>query len=418
MAFGPYGVNDNPGASPSVYDAALREVWTSDRLEDQLYQNTVLLDRIDRGGRNVTIGGVAVTPVHVSRNGGYTALPQDGGYLNSPGRQGIRQAQWNYAHHNLQIKIQGSAIDMTGGRAEAVANVIDVEVTGALADLRQQITRQLYMDGSARIAPVTGIAGNVVTLDAQAGMDAITRGWLFVGAPVDIGTNADEESAAADRIITAVDPSDPANPRITVSGAAPGAGANTFVSWANSRDGATSFEMNGLPNIVSQTGVLGGIDPTAVPLWSAASVDNTAQDLSLGLLYGLQRAVMQSTGNQVDFVVTSLKQQAAFYALLQAQARFVGDTNLGAGNVGGAQFAGMPIVGDPNAPDGVMFFLSLKNLFLVNSGRPRWQNFSTNGGQSALDWIQGEDAYGAKLTYRVNLATDRRNAHAALTNLN
>lgn len=40
--------------------------------------------------------------------------------------------------------------------------------------------------------------------------------------------------------------------------------------------------------------------------------------------------------------------------------------------------------------------------------KPYWQNKHTGG--EILSWIQGTDSYGAKLTYRANLATNDRQA--------
>src|SRR4051812_14150233 len=123
-------------------DAALRETWTESRLAEQLYQGNPLLDKVKKL-KTTQVGQQAVTPIHTGRNWGYTPLPAAGGSLNAAGQQALAQATWQYTHHNQQVKIQGSAIDGTRGDALSVAEVVDLEVSGALDDLNRQLTRQL-----------------------------------------------------------------------------------------------------------------------------------------------------------------------------------------------------------------------------------------------------------------------------------
>src|SRR5512139_997037 len=117
-------------ATLTAYNDALKRIWTQEKLEEQIYQDTPLLDKIQKITRH-KVGEVARVPLHVSRNGGYTALPSGGGTLNTAGNQGISKAEYNYTHHHQQIAIQGDAIDGTSSNALSVAEVIDTEVKGA-----------------------------------------------------------------------------------------------------------------------------------------------------------------------------------------------------------------------------------------------------------------------------------------------
>jgi hypothetical protein len=61
-----------------------------------------------------------------------------------------------------------------------VAEVVDLEVTGALTDLNRQLTRQLFMDGDGLVAQCgTTTTTNVVSLNAANGFNAIlsVAGW-------------------------------------------------------------------------------------------------------------------------------------------------------------------------------------------------------------------------------------------------
>jgi hypothetical protein len=139
-------------------------------------------------------------------NWGFSTTSSAGGALNDAGNQSYAQAQWAYTNQHVQIAIQGSAIDQTKGDALSVANVVDEEVSGAVNDLNRNLTRQIFSDGDAVIAQCgTTTSSTTVQLNTTSGYDAIERGWLGVGAKIDIGTAADGDSIADGREITAVD---------------------------------------------------------------------------------------------------------------------------------------------------------------------------------------------------------------------
>lgn len=400
-------------ATLTTINAALKEVWTQDRLEEQLYQDNPFWDEVEKTSR-YTIGEYAVTPLHTQRNGGYSAISSAGGTLNTAGNQGVAQAQWQFTHHHQQIGIQGSAIDQSAQSANSVANVVDLEVSGALNDLKKQITRQAFSNGDGRICDcgVTS-ASNVVVLSTGDGYDALVRRWLHVGSQVDIGTAASPTSLVNGETVTAVSKV-AATPTITVTSSITTTASN-FVSIKGNRTGSSAtYEMNGLRNIVSSSADLGGLTVAANPEWQASLVTTTSQALTLTLMLQHQEAVQQNTGDNPTDVLTSLKQRRVFYSLLQNQARFSSDA-FEAGSVDKVRWNGMTVQAHPDCFSGDMYFLTKKNLFIVASDKPYWQNKITGG--DILSWIQGQDAYGAKLTYRAQLATNRRNAHARIGSL-
>lgn len=395
-------------------DAALKETWTEERLAEQLYQGNPFLAKVKKL-KTTKVGQVATTPIHVSRNYGYTPLGAGGGNLNAAGQQGLAQAQWQYTHHNQQIAIQGSAIDGTAGDALSVAEVVDLEVSGALNDLNRQLTRQLFMDGDGFVAQCGTTTASTTVVLAAAGFNAIERGWLAPGMKVDIGTAADGDAVVAGATITAVN-ENAASPTITINSSVT-TSASHFVSIAGSRSpvNGASLEMNGLGNIVSQTATLGGITVAAQPSWASPSVDATSQALTLPLMYAQARKVFQKTGSEPDYVITSPKQLEKAYSLLQAQVRFTGDSGVAAGNVEGTKIGSLNVYRDPDCKNEDMFFTTFGDLHIVSAGDPYWQNKIAGG--NILEWIQGTDSYGAKLTVRMNLGARRRNSHAALRGL-
>lgn len=392
-------------ATLTSVNAALERVWTQKTLEDQLYSETPFLDRLKKQDR-YTVGETARVPLHVSRNGGYTALPAGGGNLNTAGNQGLQKAEFNYTNHHQQIALQGDAIDGTQG-TNAIVEAVDLEVKGALTDINRQLTRQLFMNGDALIAQCRTSSTNNVDLNTTSGLHAVTRGWLFVGQPVDVGTTASETAIVDNSLITAVDET-AATPNITVAaGNQTGEGTTHYVSQANSRSGTTSYEMNGLQNIVSATSTLGGLAPATEGLWKS-TVNSTSQAVSVSLLLTAKRTIKQKGGGgKRPFILTGLYQEQKIYESLAQQVRYSSDSKIDAGNSEKVTIAGMEVWADPDCQDTDLYIGDFDHFFLVAIDKPYWQNKHTGG--QILAWVQGTDAYGAKLSYRVNLATNRRN---------
>lgn len=400
-------------ADLTAYNDALKQTWTSDKIEKQFYDGNKTLEKIEKTPR-YHVGKEALTPLHLNRTGGYSVVPSSGSSaLNAATSVGLDQASWTYSHHHAQVKIEGAAIDQTDGKAVSVANVIDTEMSSATSVVKKQLSRQLFGNGDALIAQctTTSSANEVELLSTGDGYDAIVRRHLHKGLYVDLGTTADEDSVAGDRLITAVE-KNASTPSITIDGATVSTSSTTYVSIANARAGTTSYEMNGLRNIISQSASLGGI--TAAGEWQAAAVDSTTTDLSLGKLLDMQEAIQQETGEFVDNCITSYKQQRRFYDLLQTQVRFPSDT-LGAGSTDTVTWNNMKVTPDVDCPNRLWAFLNIKDLLIVKKKDPYWQSDITGG--QPLEWIQGTTAFGGMLTYRMQLACKRRNSHGLFTAL-
>lgn len=396
-------------ADTTAHNAVLKEVWTQDHLEKQFYAKNPFLDKIEKETPTYSIGDYAIVPVHVGRSGGYSVVPGTGSTsLNAADSQKVTQAQYDWTNHWFQIELDENVIRKTQGNAVAVAKSVDIEVNGALSDLQKQITRQMLGgNGDALLAQCgTTTASTTVTLNAAANQ-ALVRGWLPVGQKIDIGTTANEVAVVAGATVTAVTQSTTA-PTITIDSAVTTTSSH-YVSIAKARSGATSYEANGLRNVIG-TATLGGINPATYPSWQG-SVNTTAQDLSLSALLAMQQTVGQVTGNTPDWVLTSLQQQVNFYKLLQTQVRFTGDTQIGSGNVSKPNWNGMEIDAEPDVLDGEWYALTKSDLFLVRDGGPDWTNQDAGG--NILVWRQGTTRYVGGLHWHVQLAARRRNSHAA-----
>ena len=390
-------------ATQTSLEAALDVIWTSRRFKEQLFENNKFLDKLKKTDK-YSQGLEAKVPLHTSRNGGFTSLPSGGGTLNDAGNQGYNEANFKLTHHHQQVALQGDILDISEDKAGSIVSAADEEITRALNDMNRQFTRMSYGDGSGRIAQCRTSSSNDVDLNTTSGRIAIERGWLFEGQPIDVGTKANETAIVNNSRITAIDDT---NYGLTVAaGAVAGEGTTHYVSQANARSGETSFEMNGIQNAISESAEFGGLTPANERQWKA-TVNSTTTNLTITALLNAQRKIRQRRGDDPTFLLTSLIQQQKFYELLEQQVQFGSDKGLEAGNDLTAKWNGMEIFSDPDCPDELLAMGHWDHFFLVQNKEPYWQN-SVTGGEK-LAWIQGTDSYGGKLTWRANLAADRRN---------
>ncbi len=392
-------------ATWSAYQNALKEVWTSDTLKAQLATSDEILRRLEATDK-YQVGEYAIVPTKTSRGGGFSVTPSSGSAaLNAASNVSIGQPQYSLAWHYGNINIQHAAIESTGSKAAAVAEVVDTEVSDAVDELRTQLCRELYGNGDSLIATCgTSTSTTTISLDATTGYDAIVRQWLHPGLVIDIGTSASEASVVGDVVIQSVTKSATA-PKIVVSGSAVTTSSANFISVANARSGATAYEANGLQNVYSTSASLGGV--AAGGQWQAAAVDSTTTDLTLDSMLAVQEAIMQETGVFEIDVLTSFRQQRRFYNLFQNQVRFQSDSGIAAGSTETITWNGMKVSAQYHCPSTKMFFVNFDDLLLV-TGRHGIHWFDEITGGERLTQAPLSTAFTATCAYPVNLAARRR----------
>lgn len=406
--------------------SVLKDAWTSDRLAKQFYDENPVLDDIQEVQATM-IGSQAQVPIHKYNSGGYTSTSPAGGVLNPPGQVGTDQAIYTMVYHWFQVQLETGALNQTGGDTQAIVAAKDLEIKGAISATSRQISRQLVNNGDGLIAQcTTTTASTTVNLLPQAsgglGYDAIVRGWLYPGLPIDIGTTADSDSVVTGTVITDVN-EDPTSPSITI-GTSVTTSSSHYISIANPNSAtATSPELNGFRNMFASNGTLGGINP-ATPgegFWKPALIDTTTTSFSLDLALNLQLKGFQKSGKYGGTVYTSAKQNAAFYSLLQNQVRFVGEQKLGAGGVGGLtgmEWNGMGINVLPDIVDKEWYYVDKSAFVRIvgNIKKPTWTS-ELEGGGEGLRWQQGTTAFTEGLVFPFNVGVQRRNTSAAAIGL-
>lgn len=412
----------------SGYSNAAKEVFDADTLKKMFYDENPFLDSLEKKKR-VIIGKRAQVAVHTGRAGGTSVFDAAGGTLNTADSEDIAQAQYTLSYNWFPVEIETGALNEITGGNQSVGEALEHMLSSGINNLRNQVTRQV-LTGHGRIAQcststtsttINLIPPTTVSAGEVSGTDALQLGWIQPGDVIDVGTTSDYDTIADGVTVTAVTESLTA-PSIT-TGTSVSTATTNFVSLHDIKGAAGSGTLRESAGLVTIAGTsantVGGIDGNTSSYWNPAEVDSTSTLIDLDLLLRLNRRVARRTGKGGAYLLTSLKQLDAIYALLQSQVRFMGDREIGAGGSESVKWRGSTINALPQVPENVLFFLTMEDLELVfgQYDKPTWAS-EIEGSNKGGVWRVGGTSFADAVVYPLGLAARRRNSHAAATNLN
>jgi len=389
----------------ATLDAITKEVYQG-KIQNQLQEEAVGYKRILRTSSGVEsqVGGKYVTfPLRVRRNAGIgyrNELEQ----LQNAGQQGFISVRIGLKYGYGRVRMSGPSMELASENYQAFADAMDLEMTYLKSDIAKDTNRVFYGDGLGTLATVStaGTADNVVAV--------VSTQYLEVGQQIDIvnagvGPGVGGASAIAyNRQITAI-----SGLNVTFDGAAV---ADT-VGHILTRTGNWNREPNGLASIVKATGILFTVDPTTQPLWKSVVNANggTGRALSEGLMIKLTDDV-RVNGGKTSLILTSLGVRRAYFNLLSQQRRYVNTKEFDGGLTGLAFNNGreIPVVEDPDAPPGKMWFLD-ESKFKIYRDKD-WSWLQKDG--SVWKWVHDYDAYEAVLKQYWEMGLNQRNAQGLL----
>jgi len=409
------------GTSLSDISAILKEFYLPP-VTEQLNNEVLLISRLEQRDQEL-FGNQAVVPLHSGRSAGVGARGE-GVILPAADKQRFAKAVYDLKYLYGRVRVTGPSMAKTANERGSFLEILRAELDGIRNDLKRDLARQIYGFGTSAIVKcgVTTASATVVLASAAdetspSGSEAITKGWVYVGMIVDIGTAADADVIAADRTITAVTP---ATPSITISGATVTTSASHFVSRANASaaalSAADSYEISGLREVVSgAASAFGGIDASTAgnEYWDNMRSLNggTPRALSLDLMLEAWNNV-KFKGGQVSAIITSMGLLRKYFGLLQAQVRYNDPMKFDSGWQT-LDFMGKPLIGDIDAPFGRMYFLD--ESFLKIYANKDWHFLDEDG--DMLKWVVDYDAWEAVLAKYFNLGATRRNVQYLLSDL-
>lgn len=382
---------------------------------EQLNNEVLFLQRLEPRSQEL-VGNQAVVPLHKNRTGGIGSRGETDA-LPKAGNQGYAKAVFDLKQHYGRVGVTGLAMAKTASEAGAFLQALKGELDGVRNDLKKDVSRQTYGDGSGKLAGAASVANGAQTVTILSD-EPLRKGQIYIGMRIDIGTTANPvaiyDGGSGDRFVTDVNIT---AKTVTVNTGAIGAttAGTHFLFRQGNLTGATVNEMTGLQQLVNDagTGVVGGIDSGAAgnAYWQN-QFDATGGALSKDALTKAFNTVNIQGGN-VSLMVGSFGMQRALFNLLQAQVQYIEPLNL-KGGFKALEYMGQPFVADLDAPFGKIYFLDER--FLKVFATSDWHFLDEDG--HVLKWVSGFDAWEAVLARYMNLGISRRNVQFVAVGFN
>lgn len=366
----------------------------------------------------------AVIPLHTGRSGGIGSRAENV-QLPAAGNQGYQRATYDLKYHYARIQVSGPSISKTKSDAGAFAQALKEELNRIKDDLMIDWARQLYGDGTGKFCQLgTTTASTTVNLGTTEQGESILKGYLYVGALIDIGTTGMAAVVATSRTITDVDPAaNSGNGTIVISGAVVTTDSTHFIYRAGNVDSVNGVQEvdAGLQKIIATAAnTLGGLDSTAVGLkfWDNKR-DTSGGAISLDNLQINYNKVNNAGGRADELVCTTtpgLVRRLFATSDFKSNVRFVDTQTLTGGfesvsfNAGGGKIT---LMADRLHPFGKVFFVHKKHIRLFSPAD--WDFLSRDG--LTIRWVTDFDAFQAVLFRYANMGTDRRNTSMVMSGL-
>jgi len=384
-------------------------------IQDQFNNEILITQLLPMDAENLE-GLKAVIPLHSARSGGIGSRGENI-QLPSAGNQGYKQLEYDLKYHYARIQVSGPSISKTKSSAGAFAQALKEELTRIKDDVMLDFARQLYGPGTGVIATCgTTTASTTVTLSSA---EALSKGFIYVGMVIDIGTTADAQAVAIGREVTDVDV---ANSQIVISGAAVTTSSSHRIYRSGNVSTATVYEMDaGLEKILpTAANTVGNLNAASAGnrIWDNLR-DTTGGALSLSNLMVNWNKVNNAGGRSDQMAVLTtpgLVRRLFETDDFKTNVRFVNSETLRGGfeaitfNAGGGN---LRLLADRLHPWGKLHFVHKKHFRLFSPAD--WDFLSRDG--LTIRWVSDYDAFQAVLFRYANLGTDRRNTSLVMSGL-
>lgn len=403
------------GQTLALYDDVLKYDYLP-TIRKQINGSTVLLSRLEKNEEDIG-GKNAVVALHTGRNSGIGATT-DGGALPTAGGQQYDNALYKVKYNYGRMQLTGPTIAAARKDKYAFVRATDSELKGTVEDMKDDINRQLFGNGTGVLALVNGTmntANTTLTVDTPGTM------YFSKGMIVDIvdpaSTTAGDKRATAAAITVSAKASATTLTMNTAN--VPAIADNDFIV----RKGNYLNEMMGIKGIISDADPLstvtaidvGGINRATAgnEFWKANSVANagTARKLTLDLMqYAWDMG--EEEGGEVTLILTSRTQRRKYLALVKADGRFVNTLNLD-GGFDALEYNGKPLVVEKYCPPDLMYFMDESTMAFYRMSDFEWMQ--SDG--AILSRVSGYDAYEAVLYIYATLGCDAPNKNTVLKDL-
>lgn len=372
-------------------------------IREQLNNDIIILKRLEKDDESV-VGTNFTIPLHIGRNEGIGSTA-DGGDLPAAGAQSYKACIVPMRYVYGRIQLTGPTMKATRSNEGAFVRALESEMKGLARDMKSDLNRQIFGDGSGILA-TCGVTANaaLVVVDSTA--------KLRVGMVVDIIVKADGSTGtgAANRAITAINSAT----TFTVSGAA----ITTDATYSVYRHGSRNMEMMGLAGIISDAdpipGPLQTLPVATYPIWKANILANggTKRAISESLMQTALDTTEQAGSGKTTAIFTTYGVRRAYQALMNTMKQYVNETEF-KGGFKALNYNGLPLIPDKDCRSGEMNFIDEDSLKFYRLSDFDWMN--EDG--AVLSRVQGKDAYEATLFIYSELGCSARNANTLLKDI-
>jgi hypothetical protein len=348
-----------------------------------------------------------IIPMHTSRNEGGGAI-DEGGPIPVAGQQGWTDLSDNLRHVLWSIELTRFAIRLSARNEGAFLKLLEAETKGATRDMRKDVNRMAYGNQTGSLAAVTADGANTVTVD--------TVQYLRVNMRIDFIDSTNDTVLGSNRTISAINDSTKV---ITYSGADLTATTNHRLC----RTGSWKKEINGLGKLVDNTGVVHGVDSSlAANKWHRSQVQDLAgaqfnEDAGQQMMDNID----VTGNNEVDFMITTHGIVRRYSNQLKGLKQFSGnDVVRLRGGFKALLFNEQPMIKDPDAPKGILWFLNTDSLmwaWLPDGKLPGDWDWVDDDGAVLTRKADRTDAFEGYLAGDFNLNAPGRNSLGKMINL-
>lgn len=353
------------------FDAALKQHYTDERVENMVYADNPLLAMIPKyenfGGRNLPIPLIYGNPQ--GRSATFSNAQTRGAATNSQLADFVLTRVKDYSI----ATIDNETLEASKGNANAFLEATTVEIDGAINSLTRSLAIALYGQGWGEIGQRASISTNTITLSDSEDVTNFEVGQVLVAAAaVDSGT-----LRSGSAIVESVDR---ANGTVTVDSAAgiTGFADNDFLFVQGDRENTASpsrLKVSGLeawlPSTVTSTAFFGvdrSVDSTRL---GGQRSDGTGKPIEEALIDGASIAARE--GGKVDHCFISYAKYAELEKALGSKVQYV-DLKLNAeigfrGIIINGPRGPIKVIPDQNCPSDKAFMLQLSSWKLYSLGK-------------------------------------------------
>ena len=403
-----------------AFNAVLKEFYLP-RLTSTINEKRVLMSRLERDTSKTDVSGRhARLPVNIrpSQAIGARADADGGPSLPTPQSQTYVELIIGYAHNYGTVRVTHPVIQASRNDRGSFIRAIGSEMDGIRRDLRNDVNRQLFGDGSGVLAANTAVDDGSGVLTVSAGHK------LKIGMVIEAFTEKTGGSQNdGDMTVSAVNTSGTA---VSVTGASTNIADNDYLF----RKGNRGNEMMGLLGIVDDgtyASTLQGIVRGTYPEWNSTVLSNsgTARGISEDLLDNSLLQSEENSESEISLMITSSTQWRKIGQMMTPDRRYSTNMEL-PGGFTAISWAGVPIVWDRDCPRygqvshdanavDTDFLFGLDESQLALYQLADWDFDDTDG--NVLHRRQDVAAYDATLFYYGQLGTVDASKHFVIRDL-